>query len=67
MIRTVATSVLLSSLALCAPLWAKGDMVLIEVKGGTLTAPLKIIDPKIQEFNVWAGPGVNGATHTLNS
>ena len=44
-----------------APLSAKGDMVLIEVKGGTLTTPVKITDSKIQEFTVWAGPGVNGA------
>jgi len=42
--------------------WAKGDMVLIEIKGASLTAPLKITDPKIQESNVWAGPGVNGST-----
>jgi hypothetical protein len=59
-----------SILALCSlaafiassPLCAKGDMVVIEVKGGALTSPLKITDPKIQEFNVWAGPGVNNTT-----
>jgi hypothetical protein len=45
-----------------AAAWAKGDMVLIEIRGGNLTAPLKITDPKIQEFSVWAGPGVNGST-----
>ena len=39
---------------------AKGDMVLIEVKAKSLRAPIKITDTKIQEFNVWAGPGVNG-------
>jgi hypothetical protein len=39
---------------------AKGDMVLIEIKGETLTTPIKITDPRIQEFNVWSGPGVNG-------
>jgi hypothetical protein len=42
-------------------LWAKGDMVLIEVRAKALTSPIKITDPKIQEFTVWAGPGVNGA------
>ena len=26
---------------------------------GTLTSPIRITDPKIQEFNIWAGPGVN--------
>ena len=42
-------------------LWAKGDMVLIEVKAKALSAPIKITDTKIQEFSVWAGPGVNGS------
>jgi hypothetical protein len=41
---------------------AKGDMVLVEIRGEVLTAPLKITDPKIMDFNVWAGPGVNGTT-----
>ena len=45
-----------------APLWAKGDMVMVEIKGGTLTSPIRITYPKIQEFNIWAGPGVNDAT-----
>src|ERR1700680_3946119 len=35
-------------------------MVLMESKGGPLTTPIKITDPQIQEFSVWAGPGVNG-------
>lgn len=41
---------------------AKGDMVLIEIKGKALTRPIKITDPRIQEFNVWSGPGVNHTT-----
>jgi hypothetical protein len=40
-------------------LWAKGDTVLIEVNGPTLSAPIQITDPRIQEFNVWAGPGAS--------
>jgi hypothetical protein len=47
--------------AVATALWAKGDMVLIELKGKALSAPIKITDAKIQEFNVWAGPGVNGS------
>ena len=42
-------------LILAPALWAKGDMVLIEVKAKSLRAPIEITDPKIQEFNVWAG------------
>lgn len=40
--------------------WAKGDMVLIEITGGNLPSTLRITDPKIDDFNIWAGPGVNG-------
>jgi len=53
--------IILLSLAVSAPLWAKGEMVLIEVKGATLPAPIQITDPKIEEFTPWSGPGVNGA------
>jgi hypothetical protein len=53
---------LLATFTASALLWAKGDMVVIEIKGGALTSPIKIADPKIQEFNVGAGPGVNGTT-----
>jgi hypothetical protein len=59
MIRSVATLGLLTSFTMCAPLLAKGDMVLIEIKGADLKAPLKITDPRIQEFNIWAGPGTS--------
>ncbi len=55
--RSAAALFLLATL-----LWAKGDLVVVEVQGGALTTPLKITDPKIQDFNIWAGPGVNGAT-----
>ena len=42
-------------------LWAKGDMVLIEIKGPDLRAAIKITDPKIEEFNIWAGPGTSSS------
>jgi hypothetical protein len=54
--------IILLSLAVSAPLWAKGEMVLIEVKGATLPTPIRITDPKIEDFSPWAGPGVNGAS-----
>ena len=56
MIRSAALFGLLASFAASAPLWAKGDTVLIEVEGATLSATIQITDPKIQEFNVWTGP-----------
>jgi hypothetical protein len=40
--------------------WPKGDMVLVEILGGRLPSTMKITGPKIQDFNIWAGPGVNG-------
>lgn len=61
MIRSVVILMILASLALCNFLWAKGDMVRIEITGADLKAPLKITDPKIQDFNIWAGPD---AAHT---
>jgi len=51
----------LALLAVTIPSWAKGDMVLVEIMGGDLPSTIKIIDPKIDEFNIWAGPGVIGA------
>ena len=59
--RCAAVFGLLALLTASGPLWAKGDMVLIEVKGETLSAPIRITDPKIEDFTPWAGPGVNGA------
>jgi hypothetical protein len=53
---------LLLLLTVPTSLSAKGDMVLVEIRGATLVAPLKITDPKIMDFSPWAGPGVNGAT-----
>ena len=61
MTRSLAILALLFSLTVSVPLWAKGDTVLIEVKGETLSTPIKITDPKIEGFTPWAGPGVNGA------
>ena len=37
-------------------------MVLVEIMGGHLPSTIKITDPKIDDFNVWAGPGVNGVS-----
>jgi hypothetical protein len=51
----------LTVLAATIPSWAKGDMVLVEIMGGNLPSTIKITDPKIDDFNIWAGPGVNGA------
>jgi hypothetical protein len=59
--RSVAMSGLFGLFVVHACLWAKGDMVLIEIKGRTLIEPIKVTDPKIEQFSVWAGPGVNGA------
>ncbi|HTA44872.1 MAG TPA: hypothetical protein VK789_20630 [Bryobacteraceae bacterium] len=56
-----ATICLATLLAIRIPSRAKGDMVLIEIMGGNLPSTLKITDPKIADFNIWAGPGVNGA------
>jgi hypothetical protein len=36
-------------------------MVLLEVMGGNLSSTIEITDPKIDDFNIWSGPGVNGA------
>ncbi len=47
----------LSALLLSPHLWAKGDLVIIKVNGGPLAVPIEINDPKIQEFNPWAGQG----------
>jgi hypothetical protein len=55
-----ATIRLLTLLALTIPSWAKGNMVLVEIIGGHLPSTIKITDPKIDDFNIWAGPGVNG-------
>ena len=55
-----ATIWLLTLLAVTIPSWAKGDMVLVEIMGGSLPSTIKITDPKINDFNIWAGPGVNG-------
>jgi len=55
-----ATICLLTLLAVAIPSWAKGDMVLIEIMGGNLPSTISITDPDIDQFNIWAGPGVNG-------
>jgi hypothetical protein len=50
----------LVALSVASPsLFAKGNMVRIEIRGQALSRPVAIIDPKIQAFHVWSGPGVN--------
>jgi hypothetical protein len=41
------------------PLLAKGQLVLIEIRGATLGTPVRITDAKIENFSPWAGPGTN--------
>jgi len=62
MVRNMKQTWILAMLfSLVVPaLWAKGDMVLIEVKSATMPTLIRITDPKIQDFTPWAGPGVNG-------
>ena len=45
---------LLTLLVLTILVWPKGDMVLVEIMGGHLPSTVKITDPKIDEFNIWA-------------
>ena len=61
MIARSALSFFLLVLCTFTPLWAKGDTVQVEIKGGARTSPIQITDPKSHEFNVWAGPGANHA------
>jgi hypothetical protein len=56
MIRLLPVFGLFVSYTFTSPIWAKAEMVMIELQGGTLIAPMKITDPKIEEFNIWAGP-----------
>jgi hypothetical protein len=42
-----------------ASVFAKGDMVRIEIRSPALAGAIAITDPKIQGFHVWSGPGVN--------
>jgi hypothetical protein len=41
-----------------ALLFAKGRTVKITIKGACLATPLEITDPEIEQFEIWAGPGV---------
>jgi hypothetical protein len=54
--RSAALLGLLASFTVSVPLWAKGDMVLIEISGASLKSPVQITDRKIEEFSIWAGP-----------
>ena len=62
MIRFCRTTICLLTLLGTLSLWAKGDMVLVEIMGGQFPSTIKITDSKIDEFNIWAGPGVNGVS-----
>jgi hypothetical protein len=63
--RSVAVFGLLFLLA-SVPLLAKGQLVLIEIRGATLSTPVRITDAKIENFSPWAGPGTgaNGVENT---
>jgi hypothetical protein len=63
--RPVAVFGLLFLLA-SVPLLAKGQLVLIELRGANLSAPVRITDAKIENFSPWAGPGTatNGVENT---
>ena len=55
-------AILCGLVAMCVAspsLGAKGDMLRIEIRGATVTGSVAITDPKIQNFHVWTGPGVN--------
>jgi hypothetical protein len=56
-IRFAAVLGLLASLTVSA--YGKSDMVLVEISGTSLKSPIEITDSRIQEFNIWAGPGVS--------
>ena len=64
-IRFAAVLSLFASFTLSAPLWAKGDMVLVKINGAPLKSPIEITDSRIQEFNIWAGPGVSSTQEGL--
>ena len=55
--RFAAVLGLLASLTVSA--YGKSDMVLVEISGASLKSPIEITDSRIQEFNIWAGPGVS--------
>jgi hypothetical protein len=58
--RLYAIACSLVALAVASPsVWAKGDMIRIEIRGDALLKAVAITDPKIQNFHVWTGPGVN--------
>lgn len=48
------------------PLAAKGRTAKITIQGADLKSPIEITDPKVEQFHVWAGPGVyvNGVEET---
>jgi hypothetical protein len=55
-------SILCGVVALCVAspsLSAKGDMVRIEIRGEAFAEPIAVTDPRIRNFHVWTGPGVN--------
>jgi hypothetical protein len=39
-------------------LFAKGRTIKITIHGSGLTSPLEITDPELEQFGIWAGPGV---------
>jgi len=61
-----ASVLTLLMLSIPTPLSAKGATVKITIKGGDLATPIEITEPKIRDFEIWAGPGVyvNGIEQT---
>ena len=59
------TLVFLAS-SIASPVWAKGIITRITVRGPSLSAPVEITDAAIKDFTPWAGPGVtiNGIKQT---
>jgi len=59
MTRTVVFVAVASALLAPATLVAKGATTLIELHSPALAAPIHSTDARVQEFEVWSGPGVN--------
>jgi hypothetical protein len=49
----------LAPIAVTVTSWAKGDLVFLEIMGGSLQSTIKITDHKIGDFVPWAGPGID--------
>jgi hypothetical protein len=59
MTRAVVLVAVASALLAPATIAAKGATTLIELRSPALAAPIRTTDARVQEFEVWSGPGVN--------